>query len=213
MTTLDNSQRLLAMMQLAIEGSDGTEEGAAAKFTKTLLAENDVDLIWDLFAGVQAMVVKRLYGQAQWKAEQSSEGPVARSNTAAQSAHSHPAPSDPKPTAGAVTARSSHQLTAKGKPSAARTARSAAAMVEILGPLSALDTFMIQGRPLGDVSPLEVEEYKIGKCERDRYFIDLALSGVPITRSGKMRDYKRPEEINECTALANAAVRMNAASL
>ncbi len=76
-------------------------------------------------------------------------------------------------------------------PGSGAASRNAMAAVGKIASLSILDTFIVNGQPIGDVTSREAKAWAVSR-RRDARFVDLLTANLPL--DGKIRVYRRPKD-------------------
>lgn len=163
---------------------------------------DDAGLLWELFELYRADAVRRIMTKiaAEMHAAKADGGRVAADNhvqdAPASRPHAQPAASQPRsgetgpiqarqpssarPASPALSPEEKHDLTQKAREKVAETVR-----------LSMLDTFKIDGQPIGDMNPGVVRSWAADRG-REALYVKILTSGMPAV--GKVRDYAKPED-------------------
>jgi len=170
------------LMEIAMQAvRDNPRDWDGAKDALYRAVRNDAGLLWALFEPYRLQAVhKKLTEAAAALRQQERETIDLRLKEAARSGHSR------------FDNHGEHARSA-GSREAATNAR--AAVVQ----LTLLDTFKINGRPIGDCTPREANDWAASR-ERDARFVRLLTANLP--ESEPIRKYIRPEEVQHVYTMA-----------
>ena len=157
--------KLIALAREALESSPGSWDGARRVFLDRI--RNDADLLWELLEPYRNSAVQILLTQASADMRQDTSAPMSRKA--------------PKP----------GQPSTFPRPSAARTSNLGQLAVARVASLSILDTFIINGQPIGDVTSLEAIQWASAR-RRDAKFALMLASGLP--QDDPIRKHRTAEE-------------------
>jgi hypothetical protein len=172
--------RLKEVALAAVRQSPRNWDGAKDALYKAV--RNDPELLWEMFQPYRAQAAQRLLTEAAAKHRQ--DEMVVRGRRDGESQISH---------AQHRQGGSGHSYRGGRDPDAAPSRKSAAS-IEALAPVAAaslLDTFRINGRAVGDMTPEDAEKWAASK-ERDARFVRLLTQNLPPGRP--IREFRSAED-------------------
>jgi hypothetical protein len=183
-------ERLDEIADAALAEHPRTLDAARAYVLRTVM--NDAVLLWTMFERWHGPAADMLLQAAAARRRAKSEAIIDAKTTG--SAPPSSGANGVRSTIGESPQRAGSIAAAGPSPAAREEARSAVARV-----ISKLDTFKINGRPIGDCTPEEAMGWRAARV-RDARFVYLLASNLPPGRP--IRDFIRPEEAEQFYARA-----------
>ena len=150
-------RRLLEVAKASVQASPRNWDGAKDEFYKRV--RNDATLLWTLFAPYRAQAAQQMLTQASQELRDA--GLAARS----------------KKDAGGQSSSEDQERHAPSAPTTAQK-RQAMEVRSNVAKLSMLDTFKVNGQPIGDLTPTEANKWA-GARERDARFVRMLTQNLP----------------------------------
>ena len=187
-------RRMMQVAREAIQSAPRNWDGAKDAFYANV--RKDPDLLWELLAPYRAQASQFWLTQAAAELHAQNRAAVKSQSGGGQSGHggrTWNAPANTQETGGQSN-RGNQQLAAP-RPSAAA---GAAALANVTR-LSLLDTFKVNGQPIGEVTSAEANAWA-GSRERDARFVRLLTANLPPTEP--IKKYRTADEANALYAQA-----------
>lgn len=194
-------RRLMQVAKEAIKASPRNWDGAKDAFYAKV--RKDVDLLWELLAPYRSQAVQLLLTRAagEVREEQRSSSPLRETGGAPgqrcrENQKQLARRADLPESKGGQDVYVGHAAHA---PRA--SAMAGAAAVSAVARLSLLDTFKVNGQPIGDLTPAEANKWADSR-ERDSRFVRLLTANLP--QDQPIKKYRTPDEAQALYAQAEA---------